>query len=209
MLQNPETRRLTVAQIKISTGYSLPLSHFGPFSVTSTISPYTTSTLLFPRDSRYPTPGVRRRHPRDHSGINFSSRAGLLSFNFICSVMYLCVSVLISLFLRKSPNWPLRPVSTSLRYLSSSSGFVAKIFFSSSLKRCCSRPCIGDTQVGSLMKVVHLLTEGWMVGRTWMPDELDNVRRSYLRRLEYHIPISNQADMLAGKIHWVVPIGSM
>jgi len=61
-----------------------------------------------------------------------------------------------------------------LRYSVRTPGLVAKSRRSLSEKTCCSRPCTGETQVGSRMKVVTFWTCGWMVGRTWIPEELGN-----------------------------------
>lgn len=56
-------------------------------------------------------------------------------------------------------------------------GLVAKSVSSCGVKTCCSRPATGETHVGSRMKVVTLETWGWIVGRTWMPEELGVVSR--------------------------------
>ena len=55
------------------------------------------------------------------------------------------------------------------------------------------------------MKVVTLSTLGWMVGRTWIPEDLLVLERCIAARSK-GLPIPNEANMFAGEVDIVVPI---
>jgi hypothetical protein len=61
------------------------------------------------------------------------------------------------------------------------------------------------------MKVVTFLTWGWIVGRTWMPEELGRVSGVWYRRgvCEDIIPVADEADVTPTEVDFVVPVRSV
>lgn len=95
--------------------------------------------------------------------------------------LYVVVRLAADRWVLEEANMPLRPHCTLLRYSRSAPGLVANSAISCPLKTCCSRPCTGETQEGSRMKVVTLGTFVWIAGETSMPDELEVISVAVMR----------------------------
>lgn len=170
--------RYLTAQTRTSTGCSFPSSVTQPSGEILAIPPQMTVVFSSLSDSRYPTPGVMRRHPAAHFGINCSISTGFFKTPCIEALKLSRDRCWVGESARKRGKTLFILCSIPRRNLSSALGSLANSSFSFSSNFRGSNPATPETiHDGSRMKVVILDTCGRMAGRIWIPDELSQVIR--------------------------------
>lgn len=59
------------------------------------------------------------------------------------------------------------------------------------------------------MNVVTWLVIGWILGRTWIPDELREISNISILQLVKDLPIPDETNVLSSEVHVLVPVRSM